>query len=74
MEWWLDAPGFALITTMLASSQLVACGPPTPVGLALLRFLSLALRDLLYIHKMITMKIVQCMKCKVQYDACTGAT
>jgi hypothetical protein len=25
---WLDAPGLALVTTMLACSQLVACGPP----------------------------------------------
>jgi hypothetical protein len=27
-ERWLDAPGVALITTMLASSPLDACGPP----------------------------------------------
>jgi hypothetical protein len=25
---WLDAPGIALITTMLRFSQLDACGPP----------------------------------------------
>jgi hypothetical protein len=26
--YWLDASGLALVTTMLASSQLVACGAP----------------------------------------------
>jgi hypothetical protein len=26
-DWW-DAPGLALITTMLASSRLDTCGPP----------------------------------------------
>jgi hypothetical protein len=35
---WLDAMGLALITTMLASSQLVACGPPYPLDLLLFDF------------------------------------
>jgi hypothetical protein len=33
---WLDAPGLALVTTMLASSQLVACGPPYSLDFLLL--------------------------------------
>jgi hypothetical protein len=31
----VNAPGLTLITTMLASSQLVICGPPTPVRLTI---------------------------------------
>jgi hypothetical protein len=30
---WLDAPGLALVTIMLASTQLLACGPPYSLDL-----------------------------------------
>jgi hypothetical protein len=33
---WFDAPGLALITTMLGSSQLIACGRPCSLILLLL--------------------------------------
>jgi hypothetical protein len=33
---WLNAPGLTLITTMLASSQLDACGPLTLAPLEIL--------------------------------------
>jgi hypothetical protein len=35
---WLDAVGLALMTTMLASSQFITCGPPYSLGLASLGF------------------------------------
>jgi hypothetical protein len=67
---WLDAPGLALIlSNYWYPRNLTLVDLLTPVGPAPLGFPSSAPRDLSYMQKMTTIKIVQCMRCKVHYDA-----
>jgi hypothetical protein len=72
-EWWLDAPGLALIITMLASSQLDACGHPN-TNRTWSAWISIfgSVWSSTYVkdgHNY----IVQCMGYKVHYDAWSWA-